>query len=444
MNPRPTSQTPLGWIHRWIITATLALFISSQSPAFVAEDADTAFNAFNNRFYSSNGNAAYYKETTAGGRAWFWTQANMIEMATDAYARTGHPWQRDMITALCKGFVENHGTDWSDNEYNDDIQWACIVFAKAYRITGNTSFRERAISNFNMMWDRSWSSHLGGGLWWRTDNQSKNACSNSPAAIAACLLYEITGDPAYLTKAQQAVAWVKANLVEPTGVVRDHKTRNGNVIQWTFSYNQGTYVGACNYLHQLTGDTTYFSEALRSTRYMRDHMCGAGGIFPDYGGGDGAGFNGIGIRWMAQFIKDQHQWAEFYPWLKANADAAWNVRRADNLSWNNWTVPTAAGTRFAFECFGTVTALQVIPATYPESLPIVITSAEIEGTHFHLRFTGTPSTTYLVRGSIDLSSFLLDHGTATTNEFGIGEASIPITPGSTRHFYRIERTTPPE
>ena len=383
--------------------------------AFEAQDADTIFASYKSAFYSNTGRSTYFKENTGGGHAWFWGQANMMEMVADVYDRTGSSSERVTLSSLCAGFMDYHGQDWSWNEYNDDIMWACIVFSKAYRMSGNTTFRDVAKANFDRVWTRGWSNDLGGGMWWRTDNQTKNACDNCPAAIVACMLYEITGDESYLTKAKMLMAWTKANLVTANGAVYDHMNREGQVTTWIFSYNQGTYVGASNYLYKLTGDQTYFQDALLATRYMRDHACDSSGIFPDYGGGDGSGFNGVGVRWLAAFIKDQNLWAEFYPWLKKNADAAWNVRRADNLSWNNWKSPTAAGTRYAFECFGSVTALQVVPASNPASTAAALNVPEVTDDGYQIvydldiplngGFQGATTVPYSVNNSATTSDF---------------------------------------
>lgn len=70
--------------------------------------------------------------------------------------------------------------------------------------------------------------------------------------------------------------------------------------------------------------------------------------------------------------------------------------------------------------------------------PPVVTSGTIAGTDFRITFSGAPSTVYLVRGSLDLLSFPLDLGTATTDGSGLGEAIVPLVPGRTAQFYRIE------
>src|SRR5690606_4898528 len=141
------------------------------------------------------------------GRADFWKQAEMIEMIIDAYERSGKPAYKTMITQSIDGFLNYYQHDWTWNEYNDDILWMVIACSRGYLATGNTLYRDRAKANFDACYARSWDNVLGGGLWWRTDKGSKNACVNGPGAIAACMLYEIYGDPAYLTKAQAIYAW---------------------------------------------------------------------------------------------------------------------------------------------------------------------------------------------------------------------------------------------
>jgi hypothetical protein len=89
-----------------------------------------------------------------------------------------------------------------------------------------------------------------------------------------------------------------------------------------------------------------------------------GGILPDAGeNGDGAGFNGIFLRWMVKFMNARGLQNTYLPWLQQNANAAWNVlRTSDNLSWCNWRSVTPTGTRYSFGCVNSAIALQVIPA----------------------------------------------------------------------------------
>ena len=356
--------------------ACLVLGISTGTTrAFVAADADAIFDAYNHAFYVADGAKGSYKLSTAEGtvdrhNTGFWTLANEIEMVEDVFDRTKSATTRALLTSLCKGFVDKYGKDWTANPFNDDIEWACIAFSRAFLITRDNTFLDCAKTNFDAVWTRGWSTALGGGIFWRTDNASKNACSNGPAAIASCYLYQIRGDTAYLTKAQQIYAWERATLFNGlTGAVYDNIRLDGGVKkEWVFSYNLGTFIGAANALYGATKTRSYYQDALLVTSYTKNVLCGAAGLFPRArdDGNDGASFNGVCVRWTARFVNDQHLWRDFYPWLKSNAEAAWKVRRsADNLSWCDWTAPTADDTRFSSGCFGSVVALQVVPSNQP-------------------------------------------------------------------------------
>ena len=366
----------------------LLLFAASLRAGFTDADADRIFDAYNTAFYKTQSNGrAYYSENTDGGRAWFWGQANMMEMVADSYDRAPNQSKRDRLAALCKGFTDYHGTNWSWNEYNDDILWACIVFTKTYLATNDTQYLNRATANFDVVWNRAWATSLGGGIFWKGTSGSRNSCANSPAAIVACMLYQITRNQSYLDKARAIIAWMDATLVRSTGAIDDNISSTGTVTDWRFTYNQGTYVGACSALYRITGEIAYLQNAIKAARYTRDSMCNSAGIFPNHGtSGDGGGFNGIGIRWITRMVRDQGLWDEFYPWLKANADAAWNIRRTeDDLSWANWRAATPAPPTvlYSFGCYGSVVALQVVPSTDPSDIggltgpsPHVIQEAE--------------------------------------------------------------------
>ncbi len=82
------------------------------------------------------------------------------------------------------------------------------------------------------------------------------------------------------------------------------------------------------------------------------------------------------------------------------------------------------------------------PGEEPEIAGPVITSAAIDGDHFHIRFTGEPDTAYEVRGSTDLVAFGIDHGTAATDADGQGEAMVALVAGQSHAFYRIEDPRP--
>lgn len=325
--------------------------------AFTSADASTLFDAHAKAFYRmKDGGAFYLKDTEANGPADFWTEAEQLEMVLDAYQRDANSQRLVMFTNLFHGFVAEHGRTWEHNPYNDDIMWAVIALTRAHLLSGNREFLEVAQTNFDLCYARAASTNLGGGLWWKVDVRSKNACVNGPGAIAAFLLGKSTGKVEYFKIATNLFLWERAHLFEPaTGRVFDSIHENGHVAHFALTYNQGTFVGAANLLG-------YTNEARLAALFTMNELCRDGYFPPGGENGDGGGFNGIGARWIAQFMKDRGEQATFEPWLRKNAEAAWQARRpSDNLSWCRWPQPTPGDRRYSWGCSSAVVMLQVVP-----------------------------------------------------------------------------------
>ena len=336
-----------------------ALFYAPDTRAFTAADADAMFAAYNHAFYFTNAHGGSFHLTTDGGHTHFWERAEQLEMVLDVYERGTNPACLTIFTNVFNGFIAENGTNWEDNEFNDDIMWMVIACARAHQITGSRAFRDCARFNFDLCYARAWSTNLDGGLWWKTDNHSKNACVNGPGAIAAYLLYQILGDTNYLAKSRSLFEWERAHLFDPaSGHIYDNLRDSGDISWRSFTYNQGTFVGAANFLG-------YTNEARLASDYTRDTLCRRGnGLLPGYGQeGDAGGFNGIGVRWIAKFMKDRGLQASYLKWLQANANAAWKNRRpGDNLAWSRWSQPTPDDQPlYSWACSCSVIILQVVP-----------------------------------------------------------------------------------
>ncbi len=357
----------MSLLKNWL-AGLVVMLTAGVATAFTASDADTIFSSYNNSFYAGSGGNNYYKLNTGTGTgAGWWTFAEEIEMAEDCYDRTGSATNLAVVTALGNGFISKNNSDWTGNAYNDDIAWGVIAFSRAYLATGNATFRNVAKANFDAMYRRAWDTNFtGGGLWWNTSKGSKNACISGPAAVAACYLYGIYGDSSYLSKAQECYAWERRVLFQNNnGSIYDSiSTTNGTTASgtntWASTYNQGTFIGAGNFLYRATGLPYYYQDAILAAQYSKNNLSSAG-IFPVYNSGDLGGFNGILARWVARMARDQSLWSAYGPWLTTNADAAWNVRNTNNLSWYNWTAPTPAGTNVldSWDCSDSVIIMQV-------------------------------------------------------------------------------------
>jgi predicted alpha-1,6-mannanase (GH76 family) len=335
----------------------VCLCAAATAGAFTLQDAQTLLDAHTRAFCVEKDGRAWFKKTTEGGTLDFWKWAESMEMELDAYERTSDPRQLTLFTNLFHGFVHEYGQDWSKNDFNDDIMWMVIACARGYLLTGNEEFRQAARANFDSCYARAWSPDLDGGLWWKTDNKSKNACVNGPAAIAAALLSKACQEHAYLDKATNLFIWERTTLFNPdTGRVSDNIRKDGRKSSTSFSYNQGTFVGAANLLG-------FTNEALQAATFAMS--LGSDGVLPGYAeNGDAGGFNGICARWVARFMNERHLQSTFEPWLQKNAEAAWNVRRtSDNLSWSKWREQTPPGPRDEWGCSSSVVILQVVRPT---------------------------------------------------------------------------------
>jgi predicted alpha-1,6-mannanase (GH76 family) len=352
---------------KWLACALIVLCGGFGASAFTVADASTVFTAYNNAFLVSG----YYP-------GW-WTGAEEIEIAEDAFENSPSPARQTIVSNACNQFISHHGANWTAsggnfNNFNDDICWAVIAFARGYQITGSATFLNVAKSNWDAMYSRAWDTNFtGGGLWWNTDNMFKNAAVNGPAAIGACLLYNIYGDSSYLTKAQAIYAWERRVLLNTNngsiadGINYPNTTTSGGPT----TYNQGTFIGAANLLYRATGLPYYYQDAILIGKYTQNNMSSSAGILPEYSSGtDLSGFNGIFARWMARFAKDQNVWPAFGPWLTTNANAAWSVRNANNLAWQKWATPIGTNVPGDWGCSASVVVMQVADPSPADALQI--------------------------------------------------------------------------
>ena len=346
----------------FVFVLFLLLNLHFPAKAVTTNDINTIFGAFNSAFYTQSGTNGYFKNSqTDGSPTYFWSQAEEIECVIDAYEWTSNATYKAMITNLLNGFLNNNGSTWyANNGFNDDNMWAIIAFARGGQDTGLTNYCNIAKADFDAVYARAWSTNLGGGLYWEyPENASKNACVNGPGAIASYLLYQIYGDTNYWNKATNVYYWERSVLFNAgTGAIYDNIGTNGAVNTWSSTYNQGTFIGAADFLG-LTND------AMLAANFTKNSMTSFG-ILPQYGiAGNNSGFNAIFIRWMARFMRDRGLQSTFESWLQGNATAAWNVRRTtDNLSWCQWLQPSPVGTNFySWDCISSVEALQAVVPT---------------------------------------------------------------------------------
>lgn len=338
------------------LAGLLALAYAPGVQALSASEKNLAFDSYSNAFYvANNGNGYFVTDTNRGapGHLQFWKVCEQIEAVEDAYDRTGNAAYRTQVASLLNGLntVVSGTTDFASwNEYNDDVMWAVIALTRGYEITGNRAYLDQAQWQFNKVWDRGWDTKLGGGFWWRADKQTKNACVNGPAAIAAMLLARNTTNTGYRAQADQIYNWLRSTLYNAAnGQVADHIEANGTKVWWAFTYNQGTFAGASTLLYQNTGNASYRDAGGLAVKWTRSNLTGqhlADILNDEYdasgGSGDTAGFKGVFVRWAGKWAGAAND-ASIKSWLGTNANTAWQYRNSGGVMWGQWWHRTPDG-----------------------------------------------------------------------------------------------------
>ena len=313
-----------------------------QEPQESAPSKNTAiesFDAWINTYYEPRGdNEVFINEG-------FWGNAEMLEIVDDAFEVTGDLNYIILFDEMYNEFISKEGTDWSWNEYNDDITWMSIACLRAYNFTGTANYLNIAKANFDMMYERAHTEDelLGNGLIWKQGTRTKNACINGPAMVACCYLAEATGDETYYTKAKELFEWSKGRLFDTNdGHVYDafYVNENGETgtNYWASTYNQGTYLGACTMLYQHTRDQQYLMHANQIADYTRAMF--NNNVINNESGNDLEGFKGIYMRYARKYIQEFNR-ADYIPWLQLNAKVAYNNRNSEGIIHTLWGTKTS-------------------------------------------------------------------------------------------------------
>ena len=297
----------------------------------------------------------------------FWDTAEIIECYIDAYECTKDEDIKTDMLRLAKLFYQRNGTNWKGNKFNDDIMWICIAYCRITMLTGDETFYRMAKLNYDMTYERAYSTHLGGGLFWTTDNETKNSCVNCPGAIAACLIGEISGDESYFEKAKGLIEWELDNMfVASTGQVYDSYNLRGEKNKWASTYNQGTFVGANMLLYRHYKDDSYLQNAKKAANYAMRNLTTSSGIInveANLDNGDLPGFKGILTRWFYRFAKETND-LEILTFLQKNAAAAFNNRNSEGIIWTDWSTktpePDVIASNSGYRVFGMSTALALM------------------------------------------------------------------------------------
>ncbi|WP_214073745.1 glycoside hydrolase family 76 protein [Mucilaginibacter sp. dw_454] len=300
----------------------------------------------------------------------FWDQAEMMETVLDAYEVTKDPKYKDKFATLYTNFIKNHKEDWMYNDFNDDITWAVLFSVRGYLLTGNKIYLDKAKDQYDKMYKRAFNNTYGGGLIWYQGKTSKNACIEGPAAVAACYLGEATGDSTYYDKAIALYSWSKIYLLNmATGKVKDNVDinkrtgllRTSNV---SFTYNEGTFLGAATMLYKHTKEASYLQEAKKIAQFTRDSIYKGKVMNNEENGGDLPGFKGIFVRYARKYTQETGN-TDLVDWLDLNAKVAYNNRNSHGIIQTKWATRNIEEAPKPKSSFGPSTAVSLLFNTYP-------------------------------------------------------------------------------
>ena len=285
----------------------------------------------------------------------------MIWGAEDAYNKNHGTDRKAFVNSVVTHFISNNGTLWSWDTWDDDIAWSVIACVNGYLVTNNPSFLSVATNNWNMAYNRGWDNTFDGGIWELMDDRNessgnKGGLSNWTMAIAACMIYQASGNSYYLTKAQQIYAWARCNCFNPaTGAVYEGVGYNG-LSQSDNVYNSGLIEQAASTLYRLTGKVGYYNDAVLVANHVISNHCIMTVDYVNNGSFGGEQF----YRGLSALARENNLWPTYYQWLQNNCTAAWNSRRSDyNITWNNFLQPTTTNDVAGMEA----ESAQVVQAT---------------------------------------------------------------------------------
>jgi len=149
----------------------------------------------------------------------------------------------------------------SDRFYDDNV-WLGIDFTDSYLQTKKVDYLRHAKEIWAFVKSGA-DDKLGGGIYWcEQKKESKNTCSNAPAAVFALKLFEATQEKDYLNEARHLYEWTKAGLQDPADKLYwDNIQLNGNIGKAKYSYNAGQMLQAAALLYKLTKEKKYLVDA---------------------------------------------------------------------------------------------------------------------------------------------------------------------------------------
>ena len=272
------------------------------------------------------------KNVSGGSYNIYWQQAHAIDVIVYAYERikNKNPELADTyenyFRLWLKNKANNYNHDKNDetgflNSFTDDMCWICLTLIHMSEATGDDIYINMAKTVYDThIITRARTDAKGTGLPWKSNDESRNACTNSPGCLIAAKLYKKYGTENYLNDAKMLYDYIVKNLLKGDGRVEEPP----------LTYTQGTFGEACRQLYHITQERQYMRKAEEVINYtMTSDRCLQNWILRDEGTSmDGSIFKAVFIPYAVNLALDEkasdYVKKRIILFLQDNATVLWN------------------------------------------------------------------------------------------------------------------------
>lgn len=272
------------------------------------------------------------KNVSGGSYNIYWQQAHAMDVIVYAYERikNKNPELADTyenyFRLWLKNKANNYNYDKNDetgflNSFTDDMCWICLTLIHMSEATGDDIYINMAKTVYDThIITRARTDAKGTGLPWKSNDESRNACTNSPGCLIAAKLYKKYGTENYLNDAKMLYDYIVKNLLKGDGRVEEPP----------LTYTQGTFGEACRQLYHITQERQYMRKAEEVINYtMTSDRCLQNWILRDEGTSmDGSIFKAVFIPYAVNLALDEkasdYVKKRIILFLQDNATVLWN------------------------------------------------------------------------------------------------------------------------
>ena len=250
------------------------------------------------------------KDVSGGSYNIYWQQAHAMDVVVYSYERIKreNPELASTYESYFKLWLENKANNYNHdkndetgflNSFTDDMCWICLTLIHMSEATGDATYVNMAKTVYDThIITRARTDSKGTGLPWKSNDESRNACTNSPGCLIAAKLYQKFGGENYLDDAKMLYNYIVNNLLKSDGRVEEPP----------LTYTQGTFGEACRQLYHITKERRYMRKAEEVITYttMSDR-CLQSWILRDEGTSmDGSIFKAVFIPYAVNLALDDN------------------------------------------------------------------------------------------------------------------------------------------